>query len=425
MTGQGGWPLNVFTRPRGRAVLRRHVLPARAAPRDAELPPGAGGRRRGVAHAPRTRSAPSAPRTVEGAERAGAGARARGGPRRAAVIDEAEQNAGRPVRPELRRLRRRTQVPAGLGARVPDAPHGRAGRRRRAGGKGAEIVTTTLERMAKGGIYDQVGGGFARYSVDAHWLVPHFEKMLYDNALLARAYLHAWQLTGDELFRRVCEETLDWALREMRGPEGGFYSALDADSEGEEGKFYVWTEDGAARAARRRRRRAAGALGRRPGAELRGAQHPARRPAGTSTRTCSTRARRTLYEVRAQRVWPGLDDKRLTAWNALMIAALADAGAVLGRADYLEAAAPVRPVPARPDARPRRPAAAHLQGRPCGTERLPRGPRIPARGAAGALRGHVRDALVHRGARARRHDDRALRLDPRAAFSTRPATTRR
>ncbi len=200
-----------------------------------------------------------------------------------------------------------------------------------------QVVRTTLERMAWGGIYDQVGGGFARYAVDAQWLVPHFEKMLYDNALLARAYLHGWQLMGEDLFRRVCEETLDWALREMRGPEGGFYSALDADSEGEEGKFYVWSQDelGEVLGADADAMQRYWGVDRGPNFEGRSILHVGGpRPDDAVVE----RARERLYEVRSQRVWPGLDDKRLTSWNALMLTALADAGRVLSRQDYLDAA---------------------------------------------------------------------------------------
>ena len=163
--------------------------------------------------------------------------------------------------------------------------------------------------MMAGGIYDQLGGGFARYSVDAAWLVPHFEKMLYDNALLARAYLHGWQALGHERYRRVCEETLDWMLREMRGPEGGFYSALDADSEGEEGRFYVWTPDQIARGrcgdgARPRSPRYYGVTER---GNFEGANilHLPGGAAGRARRDGSSEARRALYEARAERVRPG------------------------------------------------------------------------------------------------------------------------
>jgi uncharacterized protein YyaL (SSP411 family) len=206
-------------------------------------------------------------------------------------------------------------------------------------GEGHDVVELTLDAMLAGGIYDQLGGGFARYSVDAIWLVPHFEKMLYDNALLAPVYLHGWQALGHERYRRVCEETLDWMLREMRGPEGGFYSALDADSEGEEGRFYVWFPE----QIRELLGDGADAIldfydvserGNFDGANILhlagGADSPP--PEGLDA------ARRTLYEARAKRVWPGLDDKRLTSWNALAISALAEAGAVLGREDYLDAA---------------------------------------------------------------------------------------
>ena len=208
----------------------------------------------------------------------------------------------------------------------------------------SEIVTRTLDAMACGGIHDQVGGGFARYAVDAVWLVPHFEKMLYDNALLARAFLHGYQALGHERWREVCERTLDWMLGEMRGPEGGFYSALDADSEGEEGRFYVWSED------ELRTVLDAEGLGSEAdellawwGVSAAGnfeGRNILHVPAGPDTEPPSAlpAAREALYAVRAKRVWPGLDDKRICSWNALAIASLADAGAVLGRADYLDAA---------------------------------------------------------------------------------------
>jgi uncharacterized protein len=199
-----------------------------------------------------------------------------------------------------------------------------------------DMTSKTLRAMAAGGMYDQLGGGFARYAVDERWLVPHFEKMLYDNALLARAYLHGWQVTGDPLFRRVSEETLEWMLREMRAPEGGFFSALDADSEGEEGLFYLWTPEQLRELLDDEDAEAAAAyFGVRPGGNFEG-------------RTILTRGdlepeslgaiRERMLEVRAQRVWPGLDDKRLTSWNALAISALAEAGAVLERDDFLDAA---------------------------------------------------------------------------------------
>jgi uncharacterized protein len=203
-----------------------------------------------------------------------------------------------------------------------------------------EPVEHTLDAMMAGGIYDQLGGGFARYSVDASWLVPHFEKMLYDNALLARAYLHGWQALGHERYRWVCEETLDWSLREMRGPEGGFYSALDADSEGEEGRFYTWTSDEI--------RAVLGADIAQPMLDFYGVSDAGNfegrnvlHLAGGATAPepeITAEARHAMLLTREKRVRPGLDDKRLASWNALMLAALAEAGAALGREDYLDAA---------------------------------------------------------------------------------------
>lgn len=212
-------------------------------------------------------------------------------------------------------------------------------------GMALRMAEVTLQQMAYGGIYDQIGGGFARYATDVNWLVPHFEKMLYDNALLARVYLHAWQITGNPLYKRITEETLDFVLRELRHEAGGFYSSYDADSEGEEGKFYVWEPDEIRDVLGDEADIFMAYFDVREGGNWEGVsilnilQEPAQiaRDLGLDLSDLEAKIQELksqLYAVRAQRIWPGLDDKVLTAWNGLMLAAFAEAGRVLARPDY-------------------------------------------------------------------------------------------
>ncbi len=221
-------------------------------------------------------------------------------------------------------------------------------------GMSREVALGTLDAMAAGGMYDQLGGGFHRYSVDARWLVPHFEKMLYDQATLARAFLHAWLVTGQERHKRVLEETVDYVLRDLRHEDGGFYSAEDADSEGEEGKFYVWSFDelnevlGAAGLTEDQAAAIADWWGATKGGNFEG--HNILHIAGLSLEAHGgpgrgatppeeiEQAREALFRHREQRVRPGLDDKVLTGWNGMFLQALAEAAAALGRADWMEAA---------------------------------------------------------------------------------------
>src|SRR5690349_5852685 len=212
-----------------------------------------------------------------------------------------------------------------------------------------KVSVHILNTMCRGGMYDVVGGGFARYSVDNFWRVPHFEKMLYDNAQLALVYLHGYLITRDVKFRQICEETLDFILREMTHPDGGFYSSLDADSEGEEGKFYVWTQD-----------EIQNALG--PDFDFFRAAYGITPQGNWETKTVLQRAlddaslaarfkldpesvrqklsdlHRQLLRVRDQRIRPGTDDKILVMWNSLALSAFAEAGRYLGRKDYSDAA---------------------------------------------------------------------------------------
>ncbi len=212
------------------------------------------------------------------------------------------------------------------------------------------MVSLTLTRMAEGGIYDQLGGGFCRYSVDRYWQIPHFEKMLYDNGPLLALYAEAYLATGDELYGLIANETADWILADMQSPNGGFYSTRDADSEGEEGLYYVWTpEEVQALLSGEQYEVFARHFGLNAEANFEGKWHlTVRETEKAIAEDCSmteqavaeliNAARATLLKVRAKRVAPGRDEKQLTSWNALMIRGLAIAGLALGRNDLIESA---------------------------------------------------------------------------------------
>jgi uncharacterized protein len=211
------------------------------------------------------------------------------------------------------------------------------------------MLEKTLTGMAVGGMYDQLGGGFARYSTDERWLAPHFEKMLYDNAQLVRVYLHAYQVTGKPFYARIVRETLEYVLREMTSPEGAFYSAQDADSEGVEGKFYVWALPEIQAILGDDANLFSSAFGVTAGGNWEGhnilvlakdanqLSQEFKLPADEiAIRLRNARAK--LFAVRSERTWPGLDDKTLTSWNGLMLGAFAEAARVLNEPKYLEAA---------------------------------------------------------------------------------------
>jgi uncharacterized protein len=366
LTGQGGWPLSVFLTPDGRPFYggtyfpseRRHGLPAfrevlaaiAVAWREDRANVEAVASRLAAAVAAQASGVPAAVEPGGSSPLVGLDGRPLSARRtRSQVVDEDLLERA------VERIEAAFDPQGGGWGEAPKFPQPMTIEflLRRHAATGAELPLAmahrSLEAMAEGGIYDQLGGGFARYATDARWLVPHFEKMLYDNAQLARAYLHAWQLSGEARFRAVAEETLDYLIREMVVADGPFAASQDADTEGVEGATYSWSAA-----------EVAAALG--PDASLFAAAYDVT-PAGNwegrtilhriatdtqlgeanglgaadvAARLAAARAR--LLEVRRGRPQPARDEKALAAWNGLVVGALADAGGTLGRPDYLAAA---------------------------------------------------------------------------------------
>ncbi len=309
LTGHGGWPMTVFLTPAGEPFLGGTYFPPEP--------------RQGM---PAFRQVLTAVSDAYRERRDDVGRQAQAlveAVRRSAALAPSSDPLSESVLSEAARaLRGQFDVEQGGFGGAPKFPPASTlefllRMHRRADTDALEMVTGTLDAMAAGGMYDLVGGGFHRYSVDERWLVPHFEKMLYDNALLVPAYLHGWMATGNERYREVAEETLDYMLRELRLAEGGFASAQDADTNGVEGLTYTWTPDQDV-----------------PSELLEPFEHGQYVIRGE----LEPDLRRRLFEVREQRPKPLRDDKVVTAWNGLVLAALAEAGRVLGRDDLLEAA---------------------------------------------------------------------------------------
>ncbi len=340
MTGQGGWPMTVFLTPDGAPFYggtyfppeERHGMPSFR--RVLESVSEAWTARRGD-----VMKAAASVRQVYAA--AGAPARTEG-----TLNEEALARATKDI------AMRFEPLAGGFGG-APKFPMAMAldfllRRWARTGDERAlHIVEHSFVQMGRGGICDQIGGGFHRYTVDARWLVPHFEKMLYDNALLSRLGVHLWQARRDDEVRRLTDETLRWVLREMTDPSGGFYASLDADSEGHEGKFYVWSLDEFRETAGEDAAWAVAHFGITPSGNFEGKNIPTApgsviRPGSIADATISTesmaRVKARLYARRAARVWPGRDEKILASWNGLMLRAMADAARVFDDATYRAAA---------------------------------------------------------------------------------------
>jgi uncharacterized protein YyaL (SSP411 family) len=330
MTGHGGWPMSVFLTPEGKPFYGgtyfpdqpRHGLPSFAQVLE------------GVAQAWRERRS-EIEESGSAIAAAIAGSSAREGPQAGGVQEWMLDSA-------LVSLEREFDSRHGGWGGAPKFPqpmtieyllrqHIRTGDSRP-----LAMARATLDAMAAGGIYDHLGGGFARYATDSVWLVPHFEKMLYDNAQLARVYLHAWQITGDPRYRGVVSETLGFVLRELRVADGGFASSLDADTEGEEGATYVWSLDEVRNVLREDAAAFEAAYDVTENGNWEGTN--ILRRVGEADLESLGAARARLLEVRQRRAQPGRDDKVLTAWNGLMIAAFADAGAAMDRPDWTAAA---------------------------------------------------------------------------------------